>query len=81
MGGYVDLVKLDCEGAEWSIFQDTEAWKLVGRVTMEYHLWAKPDSTIKDLETELNRLGFRVEAISPSSNPAWGLVQAKRLPR
>ena len=40
LGGSVDLLKLDCEGAEWAIFKDTEGWKNIKNVTMEYHLWA-----------------------------------------
>lgn len=38
MGGCVDLLKLDCEGAEWEIFKDVEAWRSVRCVSMEYHL-------------------------------------------
>jgi len=37
-GGIVDLVKLDCEGAEWEILQDSQAMKCVINLTMEYHL-------------------------------------------
>lgn len=38
IGGRVDLLKLDCEGAEWAILKDTEALANVKEVRMEYHL-------------------------------------------
>lgn len=38
IGGEVDLLKMDCEGAEWEMFADTENWKRVRNLSMEYHL-------------------------------------------
>ena len=38
IGGNVDLLKLDCEGAEWELFKDRSAWAKVRYLTMEYHL-------------------------------------------
>ncbi len=38
IGGSVDLLKVDCEGAEWEILEDPEGWRPVRYVTMEYHL-------------------------------------------
>jgi hypothetical protein len=34
IGGAVDLVKLDCEGAEWQIFQDKKSWQNVKNLSM-----------------------------------------------
>ncbi|GAH33711.1 unnamed protein product [marine sediment metagenome] len=45
--GVVDVLKLDCEGAEWDIFSDPVPWAKVRSLCMEYHLWAKPTSTIQ----------------------------------
>ena len=39
LGGNVDLLKLDCEGAEWSLLEVREIWRHVRFVTMEYHLF------------------------------------------
>ena len=38
IGGTVDLLKLDCEGAEWEILTDTAAIRAVKYLRMEYHL-------------------------------------------
>jgi FkbM family methyltransferase len=38
LGGQVDLIKLDCEGAEWALFRDVEAFRAVREIRMEYHL-------------------------------------------
>jgi FkbM family methyltransferase len=37
IGGYADLVKLDCEGSEWVITSDPKPFKRVRFVAMEYH--------------------------------------------
>lgn len=42
MGGYVDLLKLDCEGSEWVILQDKESLQHVNYITAEFHRFS-PD--------------------------------------
>lgn len=37
-GGGIDLLKLDCEGAEWDILKDSASVACVGSIRMEYHL-------------------------------------------
>jgi FkbM family methyltransferase len=75
LGGSVDLVKLDCEGAEWQIFEDTEAWSNVQYLTMEYHLWANPGHTFEDLLRCIEKIGFICTQHQPASDQ-WGLIQA-----
>jgi FkbM family methyltransferase len=75
--GQVDLLKLDCEGAEWEIFLDTETWKRVRHLTMEYHLWSKVDSTTESLRTILSSLGFDDIEVYEDA-PQWGRVLARR---
>ena len=87
LGGAVDVVKLDCEGAEWEIFKCTDAWKHVRFLVMEYHLWANPNSTYSDVVQVLRELGFEVTHHSPSeeSTPdgfggTFGLLHARKRP-
>lgn len=64
-GGAVKLLKLDCEGAEWSMFSDPVPWKAVAMVTMEYHL----NSEKYEHETARNALrslGFQILEQRPS---------------
>jgi FkbM family methyltransferase len=77
--GAVDLLKLDCEGAEWEIFSDPAPWSRVRSVTMEYHLWAKPGSTTGHIEERLRSLGFGYVVIEPSANGPWGFARASRV--
>src|SRR4051812_31383614 len=52
----IDLVKLDCEGAEWQILQDAHAWQAVRNLAMEYHLW--PNHTHDEIQAVVQQLGF-----------------------
>ncbi len=36
-GGTVDLVKMDCEGAEWAMLEDRASLARIGRLLLEYH--------------------------------------------
>ncbi|MBD2663367.1 methyltransferase FkbM family [Richelia sinica FACHB-800] len=76
LGGDVDLLKLDCEGAEWSIFEDKEAWQSVKNLTMEYHLW--PDHTEEEIRSVIENLGFKIKSQIPRSDRTIGLIFASR---
>jgi len=76
--GFVDVLKLDCEGAEWDIFSDSIPWSRVRSLVMEYHLWAKPSSNEQTLGGELCRLGFVNVSICPSETGPWGFAFASK---
>lgn len=78
LGGHVDILKLDCEGAEWTIFDDVKTWGRVRYVAMEYHLVS--EHTTGDVLFSLQNLGFRIlRFTSNSSNTSgFGLVWAVR---
>lgn len=74
LDGAVDLLKLDCEGAEWELLESPEIWKRIKRLTMEYHLWARPGVDVPELVGRIRRLGFRITHLC--EEPEWGIVQA-----
>jgi FkbM family methyltransferase len=73
--GPIDLVKLDCEGAEWEILKDEATWQNVRHLTMEFHLWA--GYTLEELKTRITSLGFRIRRLE-ICGPDFGLLQAGR---
>lgn len=79
LGGRVDLLKLDCEGAEWSLFDSGDVWQKIGCLTMEYHLWAKPHARLEDLTKILRNLGFPAIKTFPSEKESFGVLWASRL--
>lgn len=74
LGGSVDLLKLDCEGAEWDLFQLGDAWRHVRNLRMEYHLFH--GETVAQVEQALESLGF--VAIHWEHDKGFGLVWATR---
>lgn len=70
MGGRIDLAKIDCEGAEWDLFQDPAQWRNIRHVRMEYHLWER--HTYQELVEVLGRLRYRVVRHVPAGQ--WGIV-------
>jgi FkbM family methyltransferase len=76
LGGQVDLVKLDCEGAEWDILSDDVSWANVRFLTMEFHLWA--GYTLVDLRQRILDLGFHIEHCE-LTGPDFGLLSASKL--
>jgi FkbM family methyltransferase len=75
---YVDVLKLNCEGTEWSLFSDPGPWQRVGALALQYHLWAKPGATEATVEHALRALGFRRIRIEPSGHGPRGLAFATR---
>ena len=79
IGGTVDLLKLDCEGAEWELFEQQEMWKHVNRLTMEYHLWAKPELDVSEMLKIIRNFGFRITHLSEAPELKWGIVHATKI--
>lgn len=59
IGSEVDLLKLDCEGFEWDIFENGAALRRVRHLAIEYHCWAN-GSRHDDIVPLLDKLGFVV---------------------
>lgn len=74
-GGMIDLLKIDCEGAEWDLFEDELSWRNINALTMEYHLWAKKGSQFRDIATILERLNFKI-LFHNALSEGFGLVTA-----
>jgi FkbM family methyltransferase len=79
MGGSVDLLKLDCEGAEWELFADKTIWPSIRRLTMEYHLWASPGLDVPGLIRILRGFGFRITYLNEAPQLEWGILHATRI--
>ncbi len=60
LGGKADLVKLDCEFAEWPLFEDAEAWHNVNHLVMEYHVHPRhaPVRDVDGVRRVVESLGF-----------------------
>ena len=65
LGGSVDLLKLDCEGAEWDIFHDKASFQQVRLIRMEYHL--VDNRSIDDLSQWAKKVGFQIDRLLPNS--------------
>lgn len=74
IGGTVDLLKLDCEGAEWDLFKLREAWTRVRNLRMEYHLFR--GETVEQVDRTLRSIGF--EPIHWERDAGFGMVWARR---
>lgn len=58
--GPIDILKLDCEGAEWELLEDVDSWKQVKSLAMEYHLWGKEGITMENLFQLLHNINFQL---------------------
>lgn len=70
IGGRIDLLKIDCEGAEWDIFEQHDAFRNVHQIRMEYHLLEGRD--LARFEDTVGELGFRIIKLIP--NRGFGIA-------
>jgi FkbM family methyltransferase len=78
IGGKVDLLKLDCEGAEWDIIENAKSFDAVVVLVMEFHLAARPGATLQDLEVLLESRGMKVSSTVKKPEEDWGFLFASR---
>jgi len=73
--GQVDLLKIDCEGAEFPIIEDSppEVFERVSNIFLEYHDWV-PGGDHKRLGRFLEARGYRVEEYPNSKMPDLGFL-------
>ncbi len=76
MGGAVDLLKLDAEGAEWALFENKQGFEHVRLIRMEYHLAGA--RTHADFISAVKSLGFRVDRLV--SKASVGIAWLSRQP-
>lgn len=71
----LDIVKMDCEGSEWEIFENIEIWKKVKFLTMEYHLGHNNDHN--RIHNSLKKIGFKpVTKINKNNKVNYGMILA-----
>ncbi|MEG3146477.1 FkbM family methyltransferase [Sphingomonas sp. RT2P30] len=73
-GGHIDLLKVDCEGAEWDFMRDPALFATVDHIRMEYHLI--DGRTVDDVRQLATDLGFRVTRLV--ANQGFGIVWMDR---
>jgi FkbM family methyltransferase len=71
--GEIDLLKLDCEGAEWDIFEDKKSFEKIKVLTMEFHLL--DGRSIDYLRNVLSTLNFEIQSLK-LTGPSWGMLYA-----
>ncbi len=86
IGGYVDILKLDCEGSEWNILKDKDALQKVNYLTVEFHR-ISPDKSFdiydrsidihKKAKETISSLGFTILVERYHSVDA-GIILAQR---
>ena len=70
IGGRIDLLKVDCEGAEWDFMRDEELFAHVGTIRMEYHL--VDGRTLDDVQGLAASIGFAATHIV--ANDGFGIA-------
>ncbi|MDE3202549.1 MAG: FkbM family methyltransferase [Acidobacteriota bacterium] len=57
-GGAIDLLKLNCEGAEWDILKPGIPWERVRHLRFEYHLYHR--GSVEEMQQMLAQIGFKI---------------------
>jgi|SRR5579863_390968 len=75
IGGAIDLLKMDCEGAEWEMFGLTGCWESIKNIRMEYHLFN--GESVEQVVRTLSGLGFQIARLDPSRDN-MGIIWGRR---
>jgi FkbM family methyltransferase len=69
----IDLLKLDCEGAEYDILYNapTHLFDKIGMMTMEVHNGDVPRENLEDLKKFLTDLGYQIRTRGDDFVWAW----------
>ena len=70
IGGRIDLLKIDCEGAEWDFMRDPALFAHVGTIRMEYHLI--DGRSLDDVHRLAEGIGFEVTKLV--ENEGFGIA-------
>jgi FkbM family methyltransferase len=74
IGGTIDLLKLDCEGAEWDIFSNPKPFERVRAIRMEYHFFE--GQTIETLRATAQQIGHTI--VKLVENDGFGVAWMQR---
>lgn len=77
IGGSVDLLKMDCEGGEWSILEHRASLAKVKYLALEYHLHFPGGKRLLDLVAMLGEVGFHIDSLREAANPFVGQLTAR----
>jgi FkbM family methyltransferase len=69
-----DLIKIDCEGAEWDLFEDIDSLRRVREIRMEYHL--VQGRCLQDFKSKVSEIGFAISRLAP--NQGFGIAWLRR---
>jgi len=74
-----DLLKMDCEGAEFEIIYGTpvDLFKKIDHIFLEYHDWIQGGDSRK-LQQYLEKLGYKVQRIQNSRMKELGFLWCRR---
>jgi FkbM family methyltransferase len=80
--GRCNLLKIDCEGAEYEILRGTPAtyFDRIDRIRMEYHNQDSPEHNIDDLTRFLETMSFFLVYRDTNALIAWYERRAKQVP-
>jgi len=75
-GGTIDLLKVDCEGAEWTFMKDPDLFQAVRAIRTEYHL-VGGIQTIRHVHDLAIRLGYEITKLE-KNGPHHGILWLDR---